>query len=135
MEDAVSPLDQTAAVGADPQTAVATGQQAKDAVLTKGRRILMCKQMEARAVKAQQPAAGAYPKIAVRGLREGLHGFLRQTVLRLPGSNGVVPLLAVGRECFNWRVLRLRKLRPARQEQRDYSQQKTIRQETAVAST
>ena len=89
----ILPLDQSAAIGADPQAAIMARQQAKDAVLSKGRRILMGKETETGPVKAQQPAAGANPKITVRGLGEGLDRFLRQAILGLPGAECVVPLL------------------------------------------
>ena len=77
MKCTVPPLDQAAAVGADPEAAVVGGKQAKYAVLTKGRRILMGKQTKARTIEPQQTTARSHPKITVRRLGEGLHGFLR----------------------------------------------------------
>ena len=101
LETAVALLDQAAPVGADPQAAIARGQQTKNAVLSEGGRILMRKEMKARPVKAQQPAAGAHPKITVRSLGEGLHGLFRQAILRLPGPDRVVPLPVACRGCFH----------------------------------
>jgi len=68
----------------------------------------MREQAEASAVKAQQTAAGAHPKIPVGGLRKGLSRLLRQTILRLPGADGVIPVLFAGHGCLRGRFLRLR---------------------------
>src|SRR5208337_5440961 len=46
MKNAVLPLNQAAAVGADPQAPITGGQQAKNTVFLKGRCVLMGKQVE-----------------------------------------------------------------------------------------
>jgi len=134
IEDSIPQLDQSAAVGADPQAAIARGQQAKDAVLSKGRRILMRKEPEARSVKTQQPATGSHPEITVGCLGKGLYRLLRQTILRLPGADRVVPLLVdCGGSC-DGRLLRLR-ASAGQQERADESQQKSPRDRRAFGSS
>ena len=105
MKRSVAPLDQAAAVGANPQTAVVADEQAKHAILAECGSVFVREQAKARPIKAQQPAAGSHPEIAVRGLGKRLYRFLRQAILRLPGTGGVIPRLGKARRCASRRLL------------------------------
>jgi hypothetical protein len=55
MKCSILPFDQTAAVGADPQAAIAGGQQAKDTIFPEGRRIFMGKEWKRAPSKRSSP--------------------------------------------------------------------------------
>jgi hypothetical protein len=74
------------AVGSDPQAAVAAGHQALNETRRKTVRVMARIGGEMDAVESRQTFLGSEPEIAVRGLRHGLDGVLRQAGLAGPGS-------------------------------------------------
>jgi hypothetical protein len=63
-------LDQAASVGCDPQAPIPRGQQSQDAIVSKSRHVLAREGAEPRAIESHKAAAGADPKVAVRGFTE-----------------------------------------------------------------
>src|ERR1700761_386208 len=83
-------MHHAAAVGSDPQAAIARGQQAEDTVIDKlgSRRMIVEPKM--RSIEFHQAAGSPHPKVAVLRLRDRLHGIFGQTVLDSPDAAHVL---------------------------------------------
>ena len=117
LEHAILQPDQPARSGADPQAAVRSFSQRRDAAVAETRRVRTVENREAHAVKPRQPAPGAQPEIAVARLDDRFDRVLRQTVPGQPGVEAVLSNASGGIEAVRCRGLQGEA--PAQQQPRD----------------